>query len=90
MVLYVCLPGAQSNPTIAPGEKFALPGPNGAGETPLINFSCGIVNPTRTFQAQSTTNARIRCYHQRRTQRKTPAWRRFQESKHEQPHAYRI
>jgi ABC-type multidrug transport system ATPase subunit len=55
VVLYVCLPGAQSNPTIAPGEKFALPGPNGAGETPLINFSCGIVNPA-AFQAQATTN----------------------------------
>jgi hypothetical protein len=49
VVLYVCFPGAQSNPTIALGEKFALPGPNGAGETPLINFSCGIVNPTENF-----------------------------------------
>jgi ABC-type multidrug transport system ATPase subunit len=55
VVLYVRLPGAQFNPTIAPGEKFALPGPNGAGETPLINFSCGIVNP-KAFQAQATTN----------------------------------
>lgn len=74
MVLYVCLPGAQSNPTIARGEKFALPGPNGAGETPLINFSCGIVNPTESFpgaghyqcadqvlssEARPTQNARV-------------------------------
>jgi ABC-type multidrug transport system ATPase subunit len=74
VVLYVSLPGAQSNPTIAPGEKFALPGPNGAGETPLISFSCGIVNPTENFpgaghyqcadqvlssEAHPTQNARV-------------------------------
>jgi ABC-type multidrug transport system ATPase subunit len=39
------LSAGSANPAIGPREKFALPGPNGAGKTPLINVSCGIVNP---------------------------------------------